>query len=91
MIPSSAPPGPEAAVKAAKEDLAAARREFLFRPPATLQSRLLSLLNDPRDEALLLALFNITVCVLPSAIILYLLPSSHWLGACAPSPMPQHH
>ena len=67
-------------MKAAQDDLDAVRREYLFRPPATLQSFLFSLLNDPRDEPLLLCLFNITVCVMPSAALLFLLPSSHWLG-----------
>lgn len=70
-----------AAVAAAKADLAAPRREFLFRPPKALEAALTARLNDPRDAPLLFCLFNITVCVVPSVILVFLLPASHLLGA----------
>jgi len=67
--------------EAIQVDMDAARREYLFRPPAALGKAMLGLIADPRDEPLLLCLFNISVTVLPAAISLFFLPPSHLLGA----------
>ena len=71
-------------IDAACQDLKAARREFLFEPPRVVREWLVGKLNDKRDIPLLFALFDITVCVVPSAVALFFLPSSHWLGTTAP-------
>lgn len=61
-------------------DLKAERREYLFRPPLALGKVFRHMLLDPRDEPLLLAIFNISVTVIPAAAALLLLPPSNWLG-----------
>ena len=73
--------GNSATIEAALQDLNAPRREFLFEPPKVVRDWLREKLNDQRDIPLLYALFNITVCVIPSAVAVFFLPSSHWLGA----------
>ena len=67
---------------AAAADSAAARAEFLFKPPPALDTALCSLLLDKRDAPLLYLLLNICCTTVPAAAWLFWLrPASNLPGA----------
>jgi hypothetical protein len=70
------------ALAAADLDVAAARSEYLFRPPGVLQPLLLSTLQDTRDAPILFLFFNVVVLTLPAAAVVFVAPPSHIVGAC---------
>lgn len=66
---------------AALTDLRADRREFIFPAPAWARCTILRLLNDPRDEPVAYLFLNVLTLAVPAAILVYVLPPSHALGA----------
>ena len=70
-----------AAGAAAQKDLNAKRREYLFTPPAWLQSLIVEAVGDLRDIPVAFLLSNIILLTLPAAFIVLIGPSSHLMGA----------
>jgi hypothetical protein len=62
------------------QDLAAARQEYRFEPPAFMMGMASKLLRDPRDVPVLKTLINQLLLVIPSVLFLYSSPYSHLLG-----------
>ena len=64
-----------------KDITEAPRREFLFRPPAPVDDWLQSVCVNPKDAAMAFSLFNVVVTVVPSVLLLFLLPFDALFGA----------
>ena len=67
--------------EAAQQDLDAKRKEYLLLPPPWARPLVLRTLADERDAPVAYLFLNITGLVVPAALLVFLAPRSHLLGA----------